>query len=82
LIVRRRQDHWQRTIPELDNAINAGAILGAAGLRRVAIAVSPGASSGGADAGAGTRDAAVVSGSKTLQACTSSPILVEQNAAR
>jgi hypothetical protein len=82
LIVRRRQDHWRRTNPELDNAINAGAILGAAGLRRVAFAVSPGASSGGADAGAGTRDAAVVSGSKTLQACTSSSILVEQNAAR
>jgi hypothetical protein len=81
LIVRRRQDHWQRTNPELDNAINAGAILGPAGLRRVAFAVLPGASSGSADAGAGTRDAAVVSGSKTLQACTSSPILVEQNAA-
>jgi hypothetical protein len=81
LIVRRTQDHWQRTNPELDNAINAGAILDATGLRRVAFAVLPGASGGSADAGAGTRNAAVVSGSKTLQACTSSPILVEQNAA-
>jgi hypothetical protein len=35
LIVRRKQDHWRRAEPGLDNAVNALAVLGAAGLRRV-----------------------------------------------
>jgi hypothetical protein len=35
LIVRRKQDHWQRANPHLDNAVNACAVLRETGLRRV-----------------------------------------------
>jgi hypothetical protein len=39
LIVRRKQDHWHRAEPGLDNAVNAHALLGETGVRRF----SPGA---------------------------------------
>ena len=35
LIVRRKQDHWNRAEPELDNAITARAVLLESGLRRI-----------------------------------------------
>lgn len=35
LIVRRRQDHWRRADPYVDNSMNAGAVMEADGLRRL-----------------------------------------------
>jgi hypothetical protein len=71
LIVRRRQDHWKRANPDLDNAVNACAILSGTGLRRVPL---PGPLA--------WKDRELECGSKPLHAQPSSPILPEQNAAR
>jgi len=35
LVLRRKQDHWQRDKPGLDNAINAGALLSEAGIAQL-----------------------------------------------
>lgn len=43
LIVRRKQDHWQRANLHLDNAVNACAVLRETGLRRVRLAALAGA---------------------------------------
>ena len=41
LIVRRKQDHWHRAEPGLDNAVNAYALLHESGVRRFARAAAP-----------------------------------------
>jgi hypothetical protein len=41
-IVRRKQDHWQRANPHLDNAVNACAVLRETGLRRIPLAALSG----------------------------------------
>ena len=43
LIVRRKQDHWHRAEPALDNAVNAHALLRETGVRRFALATPPAA---------------------------------------
>ena len=73
LIVRRKQDHWQRANPSLDNAMNACAVLDGTGLRRIPLAALARPAAGGRG---------IECDSKALQAPTSSSILVQQNAAR
>jgi hypothetical protein len=73
LIVRRKQDQWRRTAPDLDNAVNACAVLSETRLRRFR-AQAPLAQHAGSAAPAFT--------SKALQGCTSCSILIEQNAVR
>lgn len=41
LVVRRKQDHWHRNEPGVDNAVNAHAVLGETGTRRFAHSVAP-----------------------------------------
>jgi hypothetical protein len=73
LIVRRKQDHWRRAAPDLDNAVNALAVLSGGGLRRFRVPASMVTYAG---------PEAVSSPSNPLQAQPSSPILLEQNAAQ